>query len=270
MKVRDCMEVQALATAREDDDLSIAAQIMAWRGVRHLPVLRDGVVVGVLTERDVVTRPADARVGEVMSRPAATIGPDEDLDLAARLMVSRRVGCLPVVERGRLIGMLTRTDVLLARAAGERRPPGGHVLVRHAMTSDPAVARPDDLLFDAVARMQARGVRHLPVVDGDRRPIGMLSDRDVRTAIGNPMRTAEPDDARVRLEHLRVAHVMTPRAITIRGDAAVEEAAARFIDLRVGALPVVDGDERLIGVLSYVDVLRVLGQRAAHAAEASP
>ena len=69
---------------------------------------------------------------------------------------------------------------------------------RMLMTRAPTTAAADDHLLDAAARMAERNVRHLPIVDGDRHVVGILSDRDVRTAVGDSSRPLHPDDARVR------------------------------------------------------------------------
>ncbi len=115
----------------------------------------------------------------------------------------------------------------------------------------------DDHLTDAVVRMAQMRVRHLPVLDGDRRVIGMLSDRDIRTVIGAP--TAMPlDDTglSVRLRSMKVADVMTRSPIVVRRNTSLNEVARHFIQDRIGAVPVVDDDGRLIGIVSYVDLLQ--------------
>jgi acetoin utilization protein AcuB len=96
-----------------------AAQIMTARGVRHLVVVEHGMVVGVLSNRDVLPpRPGvadDRHVREAMSAPVHTIGPDAELEDAVRLLLSRHISALPVVDDARrLLGILTTTDCLLA------------------------------------------------------------------------------------------------------------------------------------------------------------
>ena len=97
--------------------------------VRHMPVVRAGRLVGVVSERDLLRaslselssafgseqRRAFLQVVEikrVMSSPPIVIDPDASVEEAALVMAERKIGCLPVVEGGRLIGMLTETDVL--------------------------------------------------------------------------------------------------------------------------------------------------------------
>ena len=97
-----------------------AARTMREGDFGSMPVVDDGRLVGVLTDRDIVVRavaegldPTVARVGEVASRDPVTVGPEQDLDEAIELMSRHRVRRLPVVERGRLVGVVSQADVAL-------------------------------------------------------------------------------------------------------------------------------------------------------------
>jgi CBS domain-containing protein len=115
--VRDVMTPNVHA-ASPTDSLASAAEIMSSQDVGSLPVVEDGRLIGVLTDRDIVVRavaehvtPETLNVGDVASRQPVTVQPDEDLDEALRLMAHHRVRRLPVVEDGRLVGMLSQADV---------------------------------------------------------------------------------------------------------------------------------------------------------------
>jgi len=115
--VRDVMTPNVHA-ASPTDSLASAAEIMSSEDVGSLPVVEDGRLIGVLTDRDIVVRavaervtPETLNVGDVASRQPVTVQPDEDLDEALRLMAHHRVRRLPVVEDGRLVGMLSQADV---------------------------------------------------------------------------------------------------------------------------------------------------------------
>lgn len=138
-----------------------------------------------------------------------------------------------------------------------REPP--HDIARMLMTRLPSTVAADDNLVDAAARMADRNVRHLPVIDGDRHVVGMLSDRDVRTALGDTARPLRPDEGVVRIRSLRVADAMTRDAFVVREDAPFADVVRVFTDQRVGAVPVVDGADRLVGIISYVDVFKNAG-----------
>ena len=137
-----------------------------------------------------------------------------------------------------------------------RQPPD---IARMLMSREPITAAVDDNLMDAAARMADRNVRHLPVIDGDRHVVGILSDRDVRTVVGDASRPLRPDDARVRVRSLRVGDAMTRDAFVVRESAPFADVAKVFTDQKVGAVPVVDEADRLVGIISYVDVFKNAG-----------
>lgn len=266
--IKSLMQTRKVATIREEDDLALASQMMLWSGIRHLPVLRGSRVVGVISQRDVLGRIADGgaaglreRVGLAMSRPVTVVRPGTEVGRAIRTMLAAGIGCLPVVERGRLVGILTRSDLLSHGVAGavETSPPVAPAVAR-LMVPKPVTAAADDLVLDAAARMANRGVRHLPVIDGDGRVVGMFSERDLRAAIGNPMRAVDTKATATRARSLRVQDVMSRPAITVSADTPMPHVAALFIDRGVGAIPVVDEDDRLVGIVSYVDLLRTLSE----------
>ncbi len=267
MNVIELCEGRIPITIRPDDDLALALQTMLWGEVRHLPVLEGDKLIGVLSERDVLFHGAAAKKGEArlkvraaMSQPPVTVAPSDDVTMAARLMLDRGIGCLPVVEHNALVGIVTKTDILRLEVGEVPGATHGPTLT-DVMKKKPATAATDDYLLDAVGRMESLNVRHMPVVDGDRKVVGMLSDRDVRTAIGNTLRPLRPGDAAVRIEITRVGDVMGHIPLTVQRSVTLAEVAGRLVDHRVGAVPVVDEDRRLIGIVSYVDVLRALVPR---------
>jgi CBS domain-containing protein len=106
--------------------VSEAAKKMAQEDVGPLPVVEDGKLVGIVTDRDLVLRvlaegrdPETTKVGDVASRSPVTVEPQEDLDRALQLMAQHRVRRLPVVEDGKLVGIVAQADV--ARHGDEER-----------------------------------------------------------------------------------------------------------------------------------------------------
>jgi len=124
MKVRDAM-AHTVSCAAPDDEVGTAAEMMRAEGAGFIPVVDAGRIVGVLTDRDIVVRgiaeahgdPRDMRVGDLMTGEVTTIGPDQELEDAARLMNEREVRRLPVVEGdGRLVGVLSHGNLVQATA----------------------------------------------------------------------------------------------------------------------------------------------------------
>lgn len=127
MKVRDLMSTE-VATVRRNDKLVIADDLMQLGRIRHTPVLDDhsDEVVGILSQRDLFRGALSRALGygghaqqrvlgmlvvkDVMSTEPVTTSADAPLAEAARLMLERKIGCLPVLEDGRLVGILTESD----------------------------------------------------------------------------------------------------------------------------------------------------------------
>jgi acetoin utilization protein AcuB len=127
MLVRDFMTTD-LTTLQEDETLLDAALIFARSTLRHIPIVRNNKLVGIVTERDLKHYtpsilsgiPAEqynqlmetTPLSKIMTRDLVTIRPERSLFEAAQTLYDRRIGCLPVVADGELKGIITTTDML--------------------------------------------------------------------------------------------------------------------------------------------------------------
>lgn len=134
MLVREIMHRNPI-TASPDLSLQEAYRLMNDRNIRHLPVLREGRLVGLVTDRDLrlatsslATRPfpPSANVGEVMKSPVTTADPLDPVEVAAHTMRELKIGCMPVLEEDTLVGIFTGIDLLdaMIRLTGVHRPSG--------------------------------------------------------------------------------------------------------------------------------------------------
>lgn len=111
MKVGDVM-TQKVITIREDQSKEQAARLLARHRVSGLPVInKDGALVGVVSEYDVIAKDGKT-VSDIMSRGIISVTPDTDLDDASHLLVHERIKRLPVLDEGRLVGIVSRGDVV--------------------------------------------------------------------------------------------------------------------------------------------------------------
>lgn len=133
-RVRDVMK-SPVVSAQPGDKLIDLLTLVSRRQIRHFPVVEDGKIVGIVSDHDLraaATHPAvynllldlmaaldRGRVEEIMVRDVVTISPETPMTKAARLMLERKIGCLPVVENGHLVGIVTTTDAMAAFAAHE-------------------------------------------------------------------------------------------------------------------------------------------------------
>ena len=139
MIVQDVMQSKVVV-ATPDMGLAELTKLLQQRGIRHLPVLDRGALVGIISDRDLKAAIASMATGEsrtdapstiarltaadIMTRTVVTIGPMFPVEEAAQTMVSKRISALPVTEAGQLTGIITETDVLqlFIRAIGVTEP----------------------------------------------------------------------------------------------------------------------------------------------------
>lgn len=148
MKVGEFMKTP-VTTIAPDESLHVADGIMTLGGLRHLPVVSGGALVGILTHRDILRAPAtfflaaDPRsllkaltVRDVMTRDVVTIEAGASMETAAERLLKHRVGCLPVVESGAVVEIVTTSDLLhtitgphsaARNPEAEARPPAARV-----------------------------------------------------------------------------------------------------------------------------------------------
>ena len=117
MKVRDIM-TSDVAYAAPDTTLEEVAVLMRDENVGAIPVLDDGALIGIVTDRDIVVRciadgkdASECTAEDVISENLETVEPEDDVKEAAQIMARRQIRRLPVVEDGRLVGMLSLGDI---------------------------------------------------------------------------------------------------------------------------------------------------------------
>ncbi|MBI4525672.1 MAG: CBS domain-containing protein [Deltaproteobacteria bacterium] len=106
-----------VVTATPDDYLSTAQARMWLGGFRRIPVVEDGQLVGIVTDRDIKEhwgRLERTKISEVMTDNPLTVSPESTLEKAAQIMLEKKISGLPVLEQGRLVGIITTSDVVQA------------------------------------------------------------------------------------------------------------------------------------------------------------
>ena len=130
------------------------------------------------------------------------------------------------------------------------------------MTEDPVTIPMTAKVGDAVRLLQSLDVRHLPVVDDEGTLVGMLSDRDLR-GLSFPEMIGEEylGSIQTALE-APISSIMTSDVVAVEAEDDASVIIELMLDYKIGAVPVVDLDDRLVGIVSYVDLLRqlVLGE----------
>jgi acetoin utilization protein AcuB len=115
-------------TLKPEDTLDLANDVISLGRIRHIPVVEDGRLVGLLSERDLMGAATAAIFGlkqksksallksvsvkDIMKKKVVTVKPDTPIKETARLMKEKKIGCVPVISEGRLVGLVTTTDIL--------------------------------------------------------------------------------------------------------------------------------------------------------------
>lgn len=121
------------------------------------------------------------------------------------------------------------------------------------MTKDPLTVTPVETVGQADDLMNTNRIRQLPVVHG-KDLVGIVTDRDVRSFLSGSLLESVED--REKALNTEVREIMTTEPITVSPDDDLPEAVELMIDEKIGGIPVVDDAEGLVGIVTYVDILR--------------
>jgi CBS domain-containing protein len=121
------------------------------------------------------------------------------------------------------------------------------------MTKDPLTLTPNETIGQADELMNTNRIRQLPVVQ-EKELVGIVTDRDIRSFLSGSF--LESVEAREEALNTKVREIMTTEPMTVSPDDDLQEAVELMIDQRIGGIPVVDKAEGLVGIVTYVDILR--------------
>jgi len=256
------------------DNLAHARRLMLRYEVGRLPVVDEaGRVVGILTLYDIARamrgagdRSLDSiRVAEYMTPNPVVVKPSDSLKTAARIMIEKGVGGLPVVDdEGRLVGIVSKTD--LVHAFMERCR--GRCRVEEYMYREVATASPLHSIGYVAKLLESTPSRRVLVVDGGRL-VGIIAPSDI-AFLARPARlkrtkkmqrapSGKPFPAKLPSPEILVAaDVMTPDPITIEPGADLADAARIMIRHGFSSLPVVDVDGTIKGIVTKHNILEAL------------
>ncbi len=135
--------------------------------------------------------------------------------------------------------------------------------VSEVMTPDPITLNPNDTIGQAEEILFTSNIRQLPVVIGSEL-VGIISDRDLRSFLSGRL-FSSPED-RAEALNTRIDAVMSTAPMTVGPDDDLREAIEIMIDEKIGGIPVIEEEKGLVGIITYVDVLRCFSE---HLDEAS-
>ncbi|MCD6203542.1 MAG: CBS domain-containing protein [Methanophagales archaeon] len=276
IKVRDVM-VEDVAYVTVPGTREELMAICKSRYISGVPVVKDGKLVGIVTRQDVLKNPNEEQIALLMTRNPFTIGPDASVAEASRLMLTKKIRRLPVVEGDRLVGIISVADIVRVIAdMGITEPIGDYI-------ADETVAVWDETPLSVVGRiMELANVKAVPVLNTELELVGLMTDRDLINAAIIEDNTEDSDlslgadedewrwegmrdtlklyysVSKISLPKRPVKEVMVKGVITAARNSTVSECAGVMSKNKFDQLPVISARGKLVGLLFDRNLLKVL------------
>jgi acetoin utilization protein AcuB len=132
------------------------------------------------------------------------------------------------------------------------------MLVVNWMSTDVVTITPERSMMKASKLMKDKSISRLPVVDDNGVILGIVSDRDVKDASPSKATTLDVHELYYLLSEIKVGDIMTKKVVTIRDTETVEKAAVLMLEGNFGGLPVVDEENKVVGIITDTDIFKVL------------
>jgi len=131
------------------------------------------------------------------------------------------------------------------------------MLVKNWMSKEVITVDADDTMQNAIYTLQEQNIKMLPVMD-DVKLVGIITDRDLKKASPSDATTLDMHELLFLISKIKVRDLMKEPVFTARPDDTVEEAAALLLEKKISGLPVIDDQNRLVGIITRSDIFRVL------------
>ena len=308
LTVADVMTRQVVSV-RPDTPVAEIVALLIDRALRSAPVVdAENRVIGIITDGDLLTRGATElplalqrelslaeraatietlaahphTAADLMTPNPVTLRETTPLTEAAAVMADRGLKRIPVVDaQQRLVGMVSRSDLLATVAEGLRQrpatpirqPDGAPKTVGEIMITDVPTVQPDTPLAETLDRLLETDKRRVIVVDGERRVVGIITDGDVMRRAAKRVRPgalralaawfgggARPPGLEVAAEGRTAADVMTSPVVTLPTDAPIADAVRLMMAHKIKRIPIIDTDGRLVGMVGRAGVLAALSR----------
>jgi CBS domain-containing protein len=246
------------------------------RRVSGVPVVKKGMVVGMITRNDLLRNREEDQTALLMSRDPVVVSPESNIKEASRLLLDHGIRRLPVVDDGKLVGIITIADII--RVAADLNIPAD---IEPYFEKEILVLWSEMPLAVAGAIMEYAAAAACPVIDSSLTLVGIISDRDLIKASvieesveKTDMSTDAGEDAwmwdrvmqtmnkyyavsRIKLRDIPVKEAMVP-AMTAIKSSNVSESAGIMSRNKIDQMPVVTSSQKLMGLLRDKDIVLAL------------
>lgn len=255
--------------------LEDARKIINGEHIRHLPVVDNGKLVGVITRRgllridlsaldqDVLHREInmkDETIAGFMTRNPITTIPEAMLAKTARVMMENKITCLPVVNaKKETVGIVTSSDIFRA-IVSELNASHENLTAADYMTSRVVTIDPETSLMEVQRVMGVERIRTLPVMKEDTL-VGLITRTDVLSVDPSRLVGYLNQEAALKILNRKVDEFMTRELITVRPDTSIVECARMLLEYKIHCLPVLSAEDKLVGIITETDLFRMVVQK---------
>ncbi len=245
--------------------------------ISGVPVVKEGKVVGIVTRQDLLRNPNEAQIALLMTRDPLIISPEATVAEAARIILSHRIRRLPVVEREKLVGIITVADIVRKIVKrGYKEPIDDYM-------GEKIIAIWDGVPLSVAGRIMEIGrVKAAPILNLELELVGLITDRDLINAAVIEDKTERSDlslgsdedewtwegmrdtmklyygVSKIKLPDKLVREVMVKEVVTATRNCEVSECAEKLSKNKFDQLPVISTRGKLNGILMDRDLLKVL------------
>ena len=257
MKVKDVMTENVIFVDK-DVDLNYVLKLMKKHEITKIPVVEEKKLIGIITDNKIAVKLGSIRnrgipasrlhASSVVEKNIEIISPDTELKTILKTVGEPGPTMLSVIEEGKLIGVITKAD-LLPLVKSEKK-------VKEIMHENIHSVSPDDRIIHARRRMIDENVARLPVMNNGNL-IGIISDNEIVFALAELKRSFPLGKQKHRLEELLVNDAMKTTVILADANISVEDAAKIMIKNNIGFLPLME-NKKVVGIITRTDLLKTI------------
>lgn len=255
MNVRDVMSTD-LITVDKDRNLKDVLSLMEQHNVTKIPVVEDGRLVGIVTDGRIADKLGRAHnkniqtgtlhASGVMDKDFIVAHPDEPLSALLKDVGKPGLTMIPVVQGERLVGVVTKSDLLPLVESDQR--------LSELMRREVCAVSTSERVIHARRLMLDKDIARLPVLEGGRLQ-GIIAEHEIAGAFAG-FKQADHSVQKATIRDMQVGDWMRRDVVTGHPDMTAAEAASLMRERHVGALPVVNGHGTIEGIVTRTDLIR--------------
>ncbi len=263
MQIKNLMST-SLITIDKDQSLADALKLLRKNRISRLPVLNNKELTGIISERDIAKKLGSSKyesmpasrlhVSSVMVKDIISVPQSMRLAEVANIMLENGIGSVPVIDDGKMVGIVSKADFVTMAIDGEY----ANICAKGIMTKDVISVSPSERLIHARRVSIDAKVGRLPVID-DEELVGMITSKDLMRAFIDFRKKVPERYQKSQIKEVLVEYFMSRNPLVVTKDHSISDVAKIMIETGYNGLPVVE-DDKVIGIITQTDILRLISK----------